>query len=137
VKLFVPVLLGVLIASVLLWAATFAVGLLAVWSPWPREWWAHHPSWVWIGSEMLVYVPAVVGLGFIFSMLYKQSAVLSALAAVTIALVIAYGSTLGDLDIFLSTLRATWGASALFLVVPPLTVAVVKHLRSNNRWRGP
>jgi|HubBroStandDraft_3_1064219.scaffolds.fasta_scaffold682095_1 hypothetical protein len=86
---------------------------------------------------MLVYVPAVVGLGFIFSMLYKQSAVLSALAAVTIALVIAYGSTLGDLDTFLSTLRATWGASAMFLVVPPLTVAVVKHLRSNNRWRGP
>ena len=135
--LFVRILLGGLIVFAFVWTSILLLSLLAIWSPWPRDWWAHHPYWVFHGSQALVLVPSVIALGLLLSKLYRRHAVLSALASVTLALLVAFADSLTDPKALMVLVRETWTDFAPFLFGPPLVVALVEHLRSNNRWSGP
>ena len=133
VSAFVRILCGALIAYAFVWAAQFPIGLLAIWSPFPHSWWVDYPRWIILGSEALITVPGVIGLGFLLSKLYKRGALVSAFASVTLAVLLAYSDFFTDLKV----LADTWQFSTPWLVGPPLATAVFDRLRSNNRWRGP
>ena len=130
---FVRILCGAVIAYAFVWAAHLPIGLLAIWSPFPHSWWVDHPRWIIFGSEALITVPGVIGLGFFLSKLYKRRALVSAFASVTVAVLLAYSDFFTDWNVFADT----WRFSAPWLVGPPLATAVFDRLRSNNRWRGP
>jgi hypothetical protein len=117
------------LASVLLWGAVALYGVLAVWSPWPTTWWAHHVRWVTLGSQLIVLVPCILGLGLALFALYKQHAVLSAAVSMGIAFVVAFASSVTDPE----SLGSGWAFFAPYFIGPPFMVYILGRLRSNNR----
>ena len=136
-RAFVRILVGGLIAAVVLWVAVALFGLLAIWSPWPRSWWAHHATWVIGGSEALALLPLVITLGYFLRMLFKQNAALSALASTVLAIAVAYADVFRQPELFGPTFRLTWTLFLSFLIGPPLVVLVLTWRRSNSRSSGP
>jgi hypothetical protein len=131
---FVRILVGAVLGWVVIVASVALLGILAVWSPFPKTWWMHHMTVVMIGSELLAAVPLVVALGFLMSRLYRVRPVASALASMTLALLASSAGAFTDPE----ALSSSWRFFVPFLLVPPLVVHfLVHHLRSNNRWSGP
>jgi hypothetical protein len=131
---FVRVLVGAVLGWVVVCASVALLGLLAVWSPFPKGWWMHHMSVVMTDSEILALLPCIVLLGFLMSKLYRVRPVVSAFASLVIALLATSASPSADLE----TLRSSLRFFAPFLLGTPLVVFLLtQHLRSNNRWRGP
>jgi len=128
----------ILIGAVLGWGGVVAsvalLGILAVWSPFPKTWWMHHMTVVMIGSEVLASLPCAVVLGFLMSRLYRVRPVASALASMALALLASSAGAFTDPE----ALSTSWRFFIPYLLGPPLVVYLLAHhLRSNNRWRGP
>ena len=131
------VLFGVVLGWGAIWLGIHLYGLLAVWSPWPNTWWAHHPRFVLISSAFLAALPLVIVLGLVFSRLFRHRALLGAAVAMTISLAVAVSDALTDPKDIGATLGSTWQIFAPFLVGPPVIALLLTRRRSNNRWSGP
>ena len=136
-KLFARILLGAFVAFVIICASQVLAGLLAIWSPFPRSWWAHHPYLVVAGSEAIVLIPCIGILGFVLWKLYPVRAVLGAFLSVALALLVVLAQAFKDPEPLTPTAGLLMGLYGPFLVGPPLIVALIGHLRSNSRWNGP
>jgi hypothetical protein len=138
VKLFVRILLGGLVAWGVLAPAEIILEHLAPRWPAPRLWWRHSDPLVMHTSEAIVIASSVIVLGGLLSKIFdRRHAALCALASMALGLVAAYWSDVTGLRHFAAAVGETWGSFASFLLGPPLIVALLGQLRSNNRWRGP
>jgi hypothetical protein len=131
------VLLGAVVGTLVLWAALYLLGLLAVWSPWPDPWWAHRYTVVAITSKAIAFLPCVALLGLFFAKLFPSRPALYAMVTMTLVLVVACADTLLHPELIGATLRLTWEMLVVFLLGPPIVVYLLGSLRSNNRWSGP
>ena len=130
-------LLGVLVGAAGVWGASILLSLLAIWSPWPHAWWSNHFFVAVIESEVIVLLPTVVVLAFLFSRIYRTRPALSAFLSMTVAVVITSFDTLRHPDQIAVTARITWGFFVPLLLGPPVLICLGSLMRSNNRWRGP
>ena len=131
------VLFGTVLGWGAMWIGIYLYGLLAIWSPWPNTWWAHHPRFVLISSAFLAALPLVIVLGWAFSRLFRHRALLGAVVTMTISFVVAVSDAFTGLKDIGGTLGSTWQIFCPFLVGPPVVALLLTRWRSNNRWRGP
>ena len=117
--------------------STTLLGLLAAWSPFPISWWRSYPHGVIVGSEALVTFPAILGLAFVFSKLFKRHAFLSAAICMASAFVATSVDTFREPGAYGPMLREVWPYFLPYVIGPSLLLLVATAVRSNQRLERP
>ena len=108
--------------------------------------WSHIPSWMWqyyprifsFLSGVLVMLPIVVALAFIFAKLFGTGAALSAFICMVAAVLFSSANVVAHRpDVILPAVRQMWAFYLPFLAGPSILCYLITTMRSNQRLERP